>query len=180
MASRVALSILTLGGSPGNRFNSLIGCGGWFSDNGEAETTSSAAILNESRPMNTPEPVDPNELQPGPIRHESLSPELLEQVEFIYENLGPYLETTLEQFEINFMRDADPESEVLIWTCIAAAWIDFHKEYLDDELLPEEAEKKIVAALILISTGVQDVHKLGVPVEMAQQLLACYDNLGKE
>lgn len=105
-----------------------------------------------------PENIDPSELQPGPIRHEALPPELLDQIKTVYEIIGPYLNTTLEQFEINFMRDMHPEDEVLIWCAITAAWIDYHKQHLDDELLPDEDEKKLLAALISISTGVVDVQ----------------------
>ncbi len=93
-----------------------------------------------------------------------MSDEVLEQVRSVYEIVGPYLETTLEQFEINFMRDAEPEGEVLIWSAIAAAWIGYHKQHLGDELLPEADEKKLLAALLAISTGVEDVEALGVPV----------------
>ena len=125
-----------------------------------------------------PEPIDPNDIRPGPIRHESLSDELLELVRSIYDIVGPYLDTTLEQFEIGFMRDMHPEVEVVIWSSITAAWVDYHKQHLDDELLSEEDEKKLLAALIAISTGVEDVEALGVPVDVGRKLLACYDALG--
>jgi hypothetical protein len=130
--------------------------------------------------MTDPEPIDPDNIRSGPIRHESLSDELLKQVRSVYEIVGPYLDTTLEQFEINFMRDAEPEGEVLIWSAIAAAWMDYHKQHLDDELLSDEDEKKLLAALIAISTGVEDAEKLGVPSDVGRKLLACYDALGDE
>jgi hypothetical protein len=130
--------------------------------------------------MTDPEPIDPKNIRPGPIRHESLSDELLEQVRSIFEIVGPYLDTTLEQFEINFMRDAEPEGEVLIWSVIAAAWMDYHKQHLDDELLSDEDEKKLLAALIAISTGVKDAEAFGVPADVGKKLLACYDALGDE
>ena len=130
--------------------------------------------------MTDPEPIDPKNIRPGPIRHESLSDELLKHVQSIYNIVGPYLDTTLEQFEIGFMRDMHPEDEVLIWACITAAWVDYHKQHLDDELLPEADEKKLLAGLIAISTGVEDVEALGVPVDVGRKLLTCYDALGEE
>jgi hypothetical protein len=66
-----------------------------------------------------PEPVDLSKLRPGPIRHKSLSPGLLEHIEAVHDVVGPYLDTTLEQFEIGFMRDANPEDEVAVWCSIA-------------------------------------------------------------
>ena len=124
--------------------------------------------------------VDPDQLRPGPIRQESLSPELLEHVKAVFDVVGPYMDTTLEQFEIGFMRDAHPESEVAVWCSITAAWIAYHETHLGDETLPDEDERKLLAALIAISTGVEDAEALGVPVDVGHKLLACYDELGKE
>jgi hypothetical protein len=130
--------------------------------------------------MSEPEYIDPRQLRSGPIQHESLPPELLERIQAVYNVIGPYVNITLEQFEIAFMRDTHPEREVDIWCCIAAAWIAYHKEYLGNELLPDEAEKDLVAALVAISTGVEDVQILRVPEDVGRKLMACYDGLGKE
>jgi hypothetical protein len=46
--------------------------------------------------------------------------------------------------------------------------------------LPDEDEKKLIAALIAISTGVEDLEALGVPTDVGHKLLACYDALGEE
>ena len=126
-----------------------------------------------------PQPIDPGGIRPGPIRHESLSDELLEQVRSIYEIVGPYLGTTLEQFEIGFMKDMHPENEVAVWYNITVAWATYHKTHLDEKLLPDAAEKKLLAALLAISTGVENVEALGVPVDVGRKLLACYDALGE-
>ena len=127
-----------------------------------------------------PERVDPRELHPGPIRHESLPPKLLEHVRAVYDVIGPYVSNSLEQFEIGFMRDANPAGEVAIWCNITAAWITYHEQHLGDELLPDEDEEKLIAALISISTGVEDSTVLGVPEGVGRKLLACYDALGEE
>lgn len=132
--------------------------------------------------MNTPRPesIDISRLQPGPIRHESLSPELLEHLQAVYDVIGPYLDTTLEQFEIGFMRDTHPEDEVAVWCSITAAWIAYHEKHLGDEMLDDEDENKLIGALIVISTGVEEVEKLSVPTDVGRKLLECYDQLGQE
>lgn len=127
--------------------------------------------------MPDPEYVDPRELRPGPIRNEELPAELLEQIGAIYEVIGQYLGTTLEQFEISFMRDANPEIEVTIWCSITAAWIAYHEKHLNDELLPEHVEKTLISALIAISTGIEDESQLGVPTDIGRDLLACWGSL---
>jgi hypothetical protein len=129
--------------------------------------------------MTEPESVEPSRLIVGPIRHRTLPPELLERIEAVYEILGPYLNTTLEQFEISFMRDSHPEDEVAIWCSITEAWLAYHEQDLGEEAQPEEVEQKLVAALIAISAGVEDTENLGVPAEVGKRLLACYDGLSE-
>lgn len=130
--------------------------------------------------MTDPEPIDPKKLRPGPIRNETLPPEMLEQIRAVYDVIGNYVSNSLEHFEISFMRDANPADEVALWCSITAAWIAYHEEHLGDELLSDEDEKKLLAALISISTGVEDLAVLGVPPDVGRKLLDCYDNLGRE
>jgi hypothetical protein len=130
--------------------------------------------------MNEPEYVDAKQLRPGPIRNKSLPSELLEQIKAVFDVIGPYINMTLEEFEIGFMRDMHPESEVSLWCSIMAAWLAYHEKYLGDEMLPDEEERKMLGALIAISTGVDDVAKLNVPQEVGRRLIQCYDNLRKE
>jgi hypothetical protein len=62
----------------------------------------------------------------------------------------------------------------------AASRLAYHEKYLDNEELPADQEKKLLAALIAISSGATDVAKLGVPVEVGRRLLECYDDLANE
>ncbi len=78
------------------------------------------------------------------------------------------------------MRDTHPESEVVLWCSITAAWLAYHEKFLGGKQLSDEVEKKMVGALIAISTGVEDVSKLGVPAEVGRRLLECYDGLSKK
>jgi hypothetical protein len=130
--------------------------------------------------MSEPEYVDPNELRAEPIRQQSLPDDLLERIRAVYGVVGPYLNTTLERFEIGFMWDADPASQVALWGSITSGWIDYHEKHLGYELLPDEDEKKLLAALVAISTGVEDAEALGLPTDVGRKLMACYGALGKD
>ena len=130
--------------------------------------------------MSEPEFIDHKNIRPGPIRNKSLPLDLLHQIKAVFDVVGPYIGKTLEQFEITFMRDSDPTSEVIVWQSIVAAWQAYHKKFLGGKLLPDAQEKKLLAALILISTGVDDVSLLNVPVKVGRKLLKCYDELAKE
>lgn len=126
--------------------------------------------------MNEPEYIDVRSIRPGPIRHESLSPELLAQIRAVFEVVGPYLHFTLEKFEVTFMRDLHPESEVAMWGRIAKAWLAYHEDYLSNVRQPKEEEKKLLSALLAISMGVEDLEKLNVPPEVGRRLMQCYED----
>ena len=126
--------------------------------------------------MSKPEFIDPSKLRPGPIRHGSLSPELLDQIKAVFDVIGQYLGMTLEEFEIGFMRDMHPESEVALWFRITKAWLAYHEDFLANETLPDGDERKLLGALIAISSGIEDVSKLNVPVEVGRRLVQCYDD----
>jgi hypothetical protein len=64
-----------------------------------------------------------------------LPPNLLEQVKAVFEVIGPYIGMTLEQFEVGFMRDIHPASEVGLWIRITKAWLAYHEDYLENETL---------------------------------------------
>jgi hypothetical protein len=127
------------------------------------------------RLMTDPQFIDPKQLRPGPIRHESLPPELLDLIKAVFDVIGLYLGMTLEQFEIGFMRDMHPESTVHVWCSVAAGWLAYHEDFLGNKVLPHEEERKLLGALIAISTGVEDVSKLNVPVEVGRRLVRSYE-----
>ena len=90
--------------------------------------------------------------------------------------IGQYLGMTLEEFEIGFMRDMHPDSEVALWFRITKAWLAYHEDFLGNETLPNEEERKLLGALIAISTGIEDLSKLNVAVEVGRKLVRCYDD----
>jgi hypothetical protein len=58
-------------------------------------------------------------LRPGPIRHEALSPALEERAKQLYARVGYMIWPTFEQWELGFLRDLNPESEIAVWEVIA-------------------------------------------------------------
>ena len=130
--------------------------------------------------MTGPEYLDRKLRLPGPIRHASLPPKMIEQIKAVYDVIGPYLNMTLEQFEVKFMRDVHPEMEVSSWRSVALAWLRYHEKYLDGQTLREEKERKRLAALISISAGVDDPERLEVPVDVGRKLLQCFIDSSRE
>jgi len=134
-------------------------------------------VSNSRLTMNAPKPQQfvLSRMRSGPIRHDSLSDELLAHIKNVHQQIGKYLGMNLEQFEIGFMREETPDTEVAIWKSIAMAWADFHEKYVGTFRLPHEEEKSLLVALIAISMGVQQVEKLGVPVEVGSRLLESFE-----
>ena len=116
----------------------------------------------------------PSKAKASPIHHVHLPDDLLQQIAAIYKSLGPYLGTTLEQFEIGFLQDMHPVREIALWTKIEAAWRSYHAKFLPDRSPSKEEEKKLVSAFIAIATGVTDSLTLGVPPDVARKLLDCF------
>jgi hypothetical protein len=114
---------------------------------------------------------------PGPIRHATLSAEILEHIESIYGLIGSYLGVPLETFEISFMRAVSPAAEVAVWCNIAIAWDNYHDRFADGEYLPDGEEKKLLRALVAISLGEDKPEQWGIPEEQGCRLAACYEEL---
>lgn len=109
-----------------------------------------------------------------PIRHETLPEELLEEIRAIHDVLGDYLCMTLDEFQAGFQKDESPGTEIGLWLGITAVWIAYHEEYLNDEVMAPVDERRLLSALIAISSGIEDPAQLGVPREIGQRLLECY------
>lgn len=116
------------------------------------------------------EQVKLSKIQPGPIGHESLTVDQLERARAIYECVGPYLRTTFEQFELNFLRDANLEQELQIWGCIALA----HQSFLQrqPDATDDEADRAFTTFL-LMSMGAAKPND--VPAAVWESLEAIYE-----
>jgi hypothetical protein len=121
------------------------------------------------------ENVDVSKIRPGPIRHETLSEDVLTAIQFSYETVGHYVKPTLEQYELDFMRDAQPEREVAVWLRIAFAWQLYHERYITNTVLSDEQETNLVITLVLISMGVTDPKQhTKVTTTVGTDLLKCW------
>lgn len=114
--------------------------------------------------------VNPSELIPGPIRRESLSDEQTRRARAVYEALQPFVSPTFEQFELNFLRDADPESEIQIWENIAYAFQRYEQQHGP---LSDSDEATLFKSLLLISMCGPKPDN--TPQAYWDKLLAIYD-----
>ena len=89
-------------------------------------------------------------VQGGPLRRESLTKVQEQRVHAIHRYVKRYLEVTLEQFEITFLRDAHPDREINGWTAIVEAHSDFLKERRDKSA---DVARDVFQCVLSISTG---------------------------
>jgi len=129
--------------------------------------------------MNPPEPQQfvQSRMRSGPIRHETLSDELLQVIGKVHRKIGKYLGINLEQFEIGFMRAKSPQAEVAVWIRIEMAWAAFREKYVGQIRLPHSEKTALIAALVAISMGIQKPELLGVPITVGFRLRACFDDV---
>jgi hypothetical protein len=66
--------------------------------------------------------VDPNQLKPGPVRHEQLTPQQLQRIRRLQTVFAEVDSSPLEKWENDFKRDDDPDREIAIWEAMASAY----------------------------------------------------------
>jgi hypothetical protein len=69
--------------------------------------------------------VDPRDLAKGPIRHETLSDELVSRVRAIRAALLQVYPQSMELWLDGFKRDAHPEKEILWWEHLSACFLEY-------------------------------------------------------
>lgn len=140
--------------------------------------------MTDEKPADKPDivnvPIDM--IEPGPVRSE-LTPEQSKRLKVIWDICGHVNSDTFEQFEVDFMRDIDPESEIQIWERIAAAFYKAMKHFPDT--MPMESARKIVASFVLLSAcGVDAQLPFNLPayrdpkpdISQADWLRECWRN----
>jgi hypothetical protein len=115
--------------------------------------------------------VDLSSLCGNKIAHTKLNNETLERIKDIYTKFKPYLSINLEQFELGFMRDEDPEQELDLWENLSITF-EMAIELFGDT---EENKKFIFECLITNSVGalLPEEEKL----ECVQQLKTLYSKV---
>jgi hypothetical protein len=91
--------------------------------------------------------VDIDSLKTGPIRTTDFSDALLERIGVIHAIIKDVCCPNLEQFEVGFMHDANPEREVARWERIAVAYEKVKAA------VPALDGKAIMRTLLLYSMG---------------------------
>jgi hypothetical protein len=104
--------------------------------------------------------VNPARIQRGPLRRESLAPDQEKRVQAIHSYVKPYLGMTLEEFEIAFLRDSDPDSEINVWAAIVKAHGDFVKQRPDKTADVGLDVFRCVLSISMGATKPSDVSKL--------------------
>jgi hypothetical protein len=119
--------------------------------------------------------VDPAELRPGPVQHESLTPEQLARIARIRQALREVDESPEEQWINDFKRDTHPDEEIAIWEAIAQAYT----AYNTGRTLTPAAKREVFSLLLSRSmadgaTVLEQTKLTAVTRAEAEQALALY------
>lgn len=120
-------------------------------------------------------------LQPGPIRHAELPPELHRQLADVYRDAGHFIWGTLEEFERGFLHDLDPARDVAVWRQIADALRLYCERHGKGRPLGKEEGARLVGTLAMLAMSGRDEpvveHFTIVDPHVARQLVACWETL---
>jgi hypothetical protein len=86
--------------------------------------------------------VDADAIKSGRIKHSSLPDPLLKRIRAIHAALKGVYDLPLEQMEINFMRDSNPEGEVALWERLVVGFEKVTRTFPD-------LERKMVLRIVL-------------------------------
>jgi hypothetical protein len=87
------------------------------------------------------------ELQPGPMRHESLTLKQQALARHIYESCGHFYYSSFERWEREFLRDVHPNQELLFWYAIAQSFERLRLRYPDSE------HRRLLGQVVRCATG---------------------------
>jgi hypothetical protein len=98
-----------------------------------------------------------SEIKVGPIRHPVPPADIIKRIIAFKKVLGDVDKASLEKTIDNFKRDADPESELVIWERIASTFETYlsHNKTTDPEIRWD-----IYAVLLSASTGVEEFENI--------------------
>jgi hypothetical protein len=99
--------------------------------------------------------IDPKNVRPGKIKHDGLGLDWEEIARHTYNVVGHLVKPTYEQWELDFLRDQNPQQELFLWLLISDSFEAATAERQDLD------ERTILGDLILISAGGQSQYDLG-------------------
>ena len=73
--------------------------------------------------------MDPKNINPGPVIHDSLTAEQMEKVKRIQKTFEEVYTATLEETVTDFKRDQNPDKEIAIWLNMASAYEKYTNKY---------------------------------------------------
>jgi hypothetical protein len=106
-----------------------------------------------------------------------LPADLLPRIEATYRQVGHYIEPSLEQWELGFMRDMNPEGEVNHWEVFARAFQTYKQKCCKGKRIRREQARDIIRILSLISMA-QPLARIHGNAVVKRQLLQCFTNAG--
>src|SRR2546426_4100267 len=115
--------------------------------------------------------IDPNQLQPGPIQHASLTEEQMNRVKRLQKTFSEADPSPLEKWVEDFKRDVNPDNELKIWEAMATAYetftasrnltLDAKKEVFQVVLLRSgEPEEQVLQHLKLTALTQKDAREI--------------------
>lgn len=124
----------------------------------------------------TTEMVETKDLSPSDIVHDSLTNEQLEKIKKIQSTFEEVYAMSLEETIINFKRDQNPDSEIIIWLQMADAYNNFLNENKDLNLSAKKEAFMLILSRSMMSEkeALQNVKLTTLNEKQAKEVLSFY------
>jgi hypothetical protein len=134
-----------------------------------------AACKTRSEPAGTVVLADGATLHPGPIRHETLTPDQMRRIAVLQKTFGDVDPTPLEEWVDDFKRDRNPDREIAIYEAMAQAYTG----YCTRHSVTPEARMEVYKLVLVRSRAPDDEVRRTVPLkvlnrEQAEEVLRGY------
>jgi hypothetical protein len=119
--------------------------------------------------------IDPSQIQPGPIQHETLTEDQLQRIRALQATFAEVDQQPLEKWIDDFKRDLDPDRELQVWERMAKAY----QRYCENRSLSLAVKKEVFSVVLLRSSSsaeetLEHVQLRELSAEDAQQIARSY------
>jgi len=104
--------------------------------------------------------VEARDIRPGPILREELDPLLALWARRLFERVGHLVIPTYEEWELGFRRDAQPQSELLVWEAVARAYESYLAGHPDCDKADAAMNLMLASMLAIPEEGTEETREL--------------------
>lgn len=136
-----------------------------------------SACRSNQNENTTAQPITLTDVQPGPIRHDSLCAEQIKKITEIQQTFYEVLPISVEQTIIDFKRDDNPDKEIEVWQNMASAYSQYLaglKKAPDLETKKEIFDLLLSRSMVTSEEALKNTKRSKLSDDEARKILSLY------